>query len=138
MGVRGRLAADRGTCVAKSAAAGPLTHDLPPTRSPLLAVAPIHPILTRTPIYLNPRNLQLGPKDSFTLIASYGITVNLVVAVFSPTLGALIDKTNRLSAVIIVTVAQNVCVIACAVCFLLLLYTGIGTSTGAEDRSEKA
>lgn len=63
----------------------------------------------------------MGPADSFSLIASYGMTVNLVVALFSPGLGAVIDKANRLTAVTIVTAVQNVCTAICAAIFLVLL-----------------
>lgn len=69
---------------------------------------------------------QVGPGDSFGLIAAYGITINLMVALFSPGLGAKLDRADRLKSVTVVTVVQNVCTATCAAILLLLLYTGIG------------
>lgn len=63
----------------------------------------------------------MGPPNSFYLIASYGITVNLTVALLSPSAGAMIDRANRLRAVVLVTTAQNACVLGCCACFAVLL-----------------
>lgn len=68
----------------------------------------------------------VGPRASFALIASYGITVNVTVACLSPPVGKLIDRSDRLRAVVGVTAAQNACTVLSGGCFLLLLYAGIG------------
>ena len=71
----------------------------------------------------------VGPPDSFHLIATYGITVNLTVALLSPSAGAMIDRANRLRAVIFVTAAQNMCVVGCCACFVVLLWGHLPTNS---------
>ena len=71
----------------------------------------------------------IGPPDSFHLIATYGITVNLTVALLSPSAGAMIDRANRLRAVVFVTVAQNLCVVGCCACFVVLLWGHLPTNS---------
>ena len=71
----------------------------------------------------------VGPRDSFHLIATFGISVNVMVALLSPAVGAYIDRSNRLTAVVLVTVLQNMCVVVCAFSFILLLATGWGPTT---------
>lgn len=73
----------------------------------------------------------VGPPDSFYLIASYGITVTLTVALLSPSAGAMIDRANRLRAVVLVTTAQNTCVLGCCACFVVLLWCPLPTYSRA-------
>jgi hypothetical protein len=47
-----------------------------------------------------------------------------------------IDKTNRLTSAVAVTVVQNVCVAVCAGCFLALFYTGIGKEEEEDDEDD--
>ena len=54
------------------------------------------------------------------------ITINLTIALMSPSLGARMDRTNRLTAMVLVTMTQNLCTVLCAASFLYLLYTGRG------------
>ena len=65
----------------------------------------------------------IGPSDSFTLIAAYGITLNLIVAFLSPPFGVAMDKNDRLYAMVRVTIMQNICVIVCGVMLMYLLVT---------------
>ncbi len=68
----------------------------------------------------------VGPQASFALIASYGIAVNVTVALFSPPVGKWIDESDRLRSVVVVTAMQNACTVLSGGCFLLLLYAGFG------------
>ena len=63
----------------------------------------------------------IGPSDSFTLIAAYGITLNLIVGFLSPPLGVAMDKNDRLYAMVRVTIMQNICVIVCGLMLIYLL-----------------
>jgi iron-regulated transporter 1 len=69
----------------------------------------------------------IGPSNSFHLIATYGITVNLTIALFSPSIGSYIDEANRLRAVVLVTSMQNTCVVGCCICFIIVLWGHIAT-----------
>lgn len=70
---------------------------------------------------------QVGAHHSFSLIASYGIAVNVMAAVLSPPLKAVVDKADRLVATVVVTMAQSICMACGATCFVALVYTDLGT-----------
>ena len=65
--------------------------------------------------------VKLTP-DSLQLAAIYGLVLTASSILFSPVVGDRIDHSNRLKAVRILLVLQNVFVIFCALCILLYLY----------------